>query len=136
MRSANRNREDRHGRDPGNKRDHAPPLRLVGTQPAVDGHENRSSYGAIPGAEFPTFVYVSVLVAFGWIMLAAWLAFARDMDAVLSLSIAVVLTIVFFALPIIIRHAAVTCSETKPQTNRDFLAAPVETATGPLSGAD
>jgi hypothetical protein len=89
----------------------------------------------VPGAELPAYVYVSVLAAFGWIMLASWLAFARDSDADLALGIAIALAVVFFALPILIRHAAVAFSHPKPQEPREFLAAPVETATGSLSGA-
>jgi hypothetical protein len=97
--------------------------------------EPRSSYGTIPGAEFPAFVYISVLAAFAWIMLASWLAFAADMDAALSLSFAVVLGIVLFALPIIIREVAVANTRTKHEATGDFLSAPVETATGPLRGS-
>lgn len=135
MGPANRSYEhDRHYA--GGRHDRMPPLRLVGTRSTVDKRETRSSYGTVPGAELPTFVYVSVLAAYGWIMLASWLAFAGDTDAALALGIAVVLGIVFFALPIIIRHAAVAFSRPKPQTQREFLAAPVETATGPLSGAN
>jgi hypothetical protein len=98
-------------------------------------HEPRSSFGSVPGAELPGFVYVSMLAAFGWIMLASWLAFAADTDAGLALGIAVVLAIVFFALPIIIRHLAVAFTHPKPQIPHDFFGAPVDTATGPLSGA-
>jgi hypothetical protein len=76
-----------------------------------------------------------VLAAFGWIMLASWLAFARGMDADLPLGIAVVLAVVFFALPVIIRHIAVANTHNHPQTTGDFLAAPIETATGPLRGS-
>jgi hypothetical protein len=89
----------------------------------------------VPGAELPGFVYVSVLAAFGWIMLASWLAFAGEADAELAIGMAVVLAIVFFALPIIIRHAAVAFSRPKPQAPREFLTSTVDTATGPLSGA-
>src|SRR5262249_28520896 len=97
--------------------------------------ERRSDYGAVPGAEFPNFVYVSVLAAFGWIMLASWLAFASDMDARLALGMAMVLALVFFALPVIIHPVAVTRARTKPTFAYDFLAAPVDTATGPLRGS-
>jgi len=97
--------------------------------------EPRSGYGTVPGAELPAFVYVSVLAAFGWIMLASWLAFARGMDADLPLGIAVVLAVVFFALPVIIRHVAVANTHNQPQTTGDFLAAPIETATGPMRGS-
>jgi hypothetical protein len=89
----------------------------------------------VPGGEFPTFVYISVLAAFGWIMLASWLAFADNTDAVLALGIASVLALVFFALPIVMRHTAVAFSHRKPHSPREFLSAPFETATGPLSGA-
>jgi hypothetical protein len=112
-----------------------PSLSLVGPSTSPGEGEPRSSYGTVPGAELPTFVYVSVLAAFGWIMLASWLAFARDTDAHLAIGMAVVLAIVFFALPIIIRHVAAAFSRPKPQAPRDFLAAPVETETGPVSGA-
>ena len=134
MRPANRSRErDRH-QDPGSGRT-PPPLTLLGDQPKKDPREIRSSYGTIPGDDLPTFVYVSVLAAYAWIMFASWPAFARDMDADLSLGIATVLGIIFFALPIIIRHVSAAFSRPKPQAQQDFLAAPVETATGPLSGA-
>ncbi len=117
-----------------------PALRLTKTCDAKPAEtEPRSSYGALPGAEFPTFVYVSVLAAFAWIMIASWLAFAQDMDAALALGIAIVLGIVFFALPIIIRHAATAFTHAKPKAagdlSGDFLTAPVDTATGPLPGA-
>ena len=97
--------------------------------------EPRSSYGTVPGGELPAFVYVSVLAAFAWIMLVSWLAFAGDMDAGLSLGIAMVLAIVFFALPVIIRQVAAANTRNRPQTTDDFLSAPVETATGPLRGS-
>ncbi|MBO0763134.1 MAG: hypothetical protein J2P50_00875 [Hyphomicrobiaceae bacterium] len=105
---------------------------------AAGSEELRSSFGTVPGAEFPAFVYISVLAAFVWIMLASWLAFAGDRDAALSLGMAVVLGIVFFALPIIIREVAVANSrnkEDKQETAGDFLSAPVETATGQLRGS-
>jgi hypothetical protein len=98
----------------------------------------RSGYGSVPGAELPTFVYVSVLIAFAWVMLASWLAFASDADTQLALGIAIVLGIVFFALPIIVHHVALAHSRPERrerETMRDFLSAPVETATGPLRGA-
>src|SRR5262245_20796735 len=111
-------------------------LRLTTTPRDTAGEETpRSSFGTVRGAEVPSFGYVSVLAAFAWIMLASWLAFARDMDATLALGIAVVLAVVFFALPIVIRQVAVASSRNRPQAMGDFLAAPVETATGPLPGS-
>jgi hypothetical protein len=112
------------------KRRAAAPTRHAGAQ-----EEPRSSYGSVPGAELPTFVYVSVLIAFAWVMLASWLAFARDTDAALALAVAIVLGIVFFGLPIIVRLVAVAHSRPKREAAHDFLTAPVETATGSLPGA-
>jgi len=140
MRPASRShdidRHDRHGRGDGReRRSQLPQLRLITPSIARDEGAPRSSYGTVPGAELPAFVYVSVLAAFGWIMLASWLAFAHDTDAALALGIAVILTVVFFALPVVMRHAAIAFSRPKRQASREFLAAPVETATGSLSGA-
>jgi hypothetical protein len=89
----------------------------------------------VPGAELPPFVYLSVLAAFAWVMLASWLAFARDGDAALALAVAIVLGIVFFALPIVVHRVAVAHSSAGHERAHDFLSAPVETATGPLPGA-
>jgi hypothetical protein len=106
------------------------PARQTDTQDAP-----RSGYGSVPGAEFPSFVYISVLAAFAWIMLASWLAFAGDMDAALVLAVGVVLAIVFFALPIIIVRVAAANSPVRRNMPHDFLSSPVETATGPLRGS-
>jgi hypothetical protein len=111
--------------------------RRSAARPAIapDTQEPRSGYGSVPGAEFPAFVYMSVLAAFAWILLASWLAFARGADADLALAVAIVLGIVFFALPIIVRRVAVAHSRPEREPAEDFLSAPVETATGPLPGA-
>src|ERR1700704_5989103 len=69
-------------------------------------HGPRSNYGELPGAEFPKAVYRSVIGAFGFILLASWVAFGGGTDAKLSLDFATVLTIVFFALPIILYKTA------------------------------
>jgi hypothetical protein len=57
------------------------------------------------------------------------------MDAALSLGFAVVLGIVLFALPIIIREVAAANAGKTHETTGEFLSAPVETATGPLRGS-
>jgi hypothetical protein len=119
------------GNEPGRAE---PALRLTTSRDAPAGRP-RSGYDTVPGAEFPTFVYVSVLAAFAWIMLASWVAFAGDMDAALALGIAILLAIVFFALPIIIRQVAVANSDKTPRVRGDFLSTRVETATGPLRGS-
>ena len=107
----------------------------VEAPPRSDEQPDRSNYGAVPGAELPVAVYVSVFAAFAWIVLASWLAFANDADANLSLGMAGVLTVVFFALPVLIRLTAMTHPRARREKAHNFLASRVETATGTLSGA-
>lgn len=97
--------------------------------------EVRSGYGTIPGAEFPVAVYVSVFVAFAWIVVASWIAFASGSDAALALAIAGVLTVVFFALPLLVWLTARSHCQTPRDTSGNFLASRVETATDTLTGA-
>jgi hypothetical protein len=95
----------------------------------------RSGEHPIPGEELPAFVYVSVFLAFAWILIASWLAFAGGADADLALAVAGVLTVVFFALPVLVRMTAASHSRARRQGQDDFLRSRVETATGPLTGA-
>ena len=95
----------------------------------------RSSYGSVPGAELPVAVYGSVFVAFIWVVVAAWIAFGNGADADLSLGMAAVLTVVFFALPVLIRLTANSHADIAHHKKQNFLASRVETATGTLTGA-
>jgi hypothetical protein len=88
-----------------------------------------------PGAEFPAAVYLSVIAAFAWIVLASWLAFGAGAEADLGLGIATVLGLVFFALPIIMFKTAARHFSAERQRLDDFLGAPVDTATGTLTGS-
>ena len=90
----------------------------------------------VPGAEFPRAVYRSVVDAFGFILLASWVAFGGSDDSDLALTFATVLTVVFFALPIIIRRTGTARTSDKPTPLDEFLRSPVEIATGTLSGAE
>ncbi len=99
-------------------------------------HNARSSYGAVPGEEFPASVYVSVFVAFAWILAASLIAFARDADANLAIGMAVVLMVVFFALPVLVWLTARSHARSSPATAGNFLTSRVETATGTLTGAN
>ena len=97
--------------------------------------ETRSGYGTVPGSEFPVALYVSVFAAFAWILAASWLAFAGDGDAELSLGFALVLSAVFFALPLLVFVTARHHSHSRSRPQDDFMATRVEIATGTLSGA-
>jgi type IV secretory pathway VirB2 component (pilin) len=96
----------------------------------------RSAYGELPGEELPKAVYATVIGAFAFIVLASWAAFGGDPDSELSLGFATVLTIVFFALPIIVRRMTAAHSTHKSQALDEFLHSHVETATGPLTGSE
>jgi len=107
----------------------------VEAPPRSDEQPARSNYGAVPGAELPVAVYISVFVAFAWIVVASWIAFASGSDAVLALAMAGVLTVVFFALPLLVWLTARSHADKPRDAARDFLASRVETATDTLSGA-
>ncbi len=68
--------------------------------------EPRSNCESVPGDEFPTTVYRSMVIAFAWMMLAAWLAFGGTGGTDLDLAVATVLFAVFLALPIIMHRTA------------------------------
>jgi hypothetical protein len=89
----------------------------------------------VPGVEFPVAVYLSVVAAFAWILLASWLAFGADTEADLGLGIATVLGIVFIALPILMYGTATRRFRVQRQRLDDFLGSPVDTATGRLTGS-
>jgi hypothetical protein len=89
----------------------------------------------VPGVEFPVVVYLSVVAAFAWILLASWLAFGADTEADLGLAVATLLGIVFFALPIIMFRTATRRFGVRRQRLDDFLCSTVDTATGRLTGS-
>ena len=113
---------------------HIPDRLAVDTQARDEEETVRSGYGTVPGAEFPVAVYVSVFAAFAWIVLASWLAFANGPDAELALGFAGVLTIVFFALPVLVHLTATGHPPIRREKAHGFRASRVETATGTLSG--
>jgi hypothetical protein len=90
----------------------------------------------VPDAEFPKAVYLSVVAAFGFILVASWAAFGGGADADLSLGFATVLAVVFFALPIVMHKTAASRSADKPPALDEFLHSRVDTATGSLCGAE
>ena len=97
--------------------------------------ERRSNYDSVPGDEFPTTVYRSIVIAFAWMMVAAWLAFGSARGTDLDLAIATVLFAVFLALPIIMHRTAANRQSHEPQPDpQRFRSSQVEIATGTLSG--
>ena len=104
--------------------------------PKTAGSEYRSSYGSIPGDEFPTAVYRTVVFAFVWMMLAAWLAFGGAAGTDLDLAIATVLFTVFLGIPILLYRTARNRLQRTNQNSGQFLESHVDIATGPISGAE
>ena len=99
--------------------------------------ERRSNYNSVPGDEFPTAVYRSIVIAFAWMMIAAWLAFGGTSGTDLDLAVATVLFIVFLALPIIThRTTANRRGHDRRPTPQSFRSSQVDIATGTLSGRE
>jgi len=96
----------------------------------------RSSYGQVPGAELHGIIYRVIFAAYVWMMLAAWVAFGGNGEADLALSFAVVLFVMFFTVPFLLRRTAAARSRIKRRAFDQFLSSEVETATGPLSGRE
>ena len=90
----------------------------------------------LPGGELPNAVYRSVAFAFAWMMLAAWIAFARERGLDFDLSVGLVLFVIAGALPWIIRTTASHHMPAKSIEVRPFLYSEVDTATGPLTGRE
>ena len=99
--------------------------------------ERRSNYDSVPGDEFPVAVYRSILIAFAWMMMAAWLAFGGTSGTDLDLGVATVLFVVFLALPIIMHRTAAKRQDHEPQpAPQRFRSSQIEIATGTLSGQE
>jgi hypothetical protein len=96
----------------------------------------RSGYGSVPGDEFPAAVYRSIVIAFGWMMLAAWLAFGGATGTNLDLAIATVLFVVFLGLPITMYRTARNRLQRQRTIPKEFLSSRVDVATGSLSGRE
>jgi hypothetical protein len=93
----------------------------------------RSNYGSIPGAEFPTALYASIVAAFAWMLAVMWLAFGGNIGTDLNLAVVTLLTIVFFGIPIIMHHMVAGRLEPVPMRVKSFLSSRIDIATGPMS---
>jgi hypothetical protein len=92
----------------------------------------RSEYGVMPGSEFPSAVYVSVVAAFAWMLAAAWLAFGSSTGTDLDLAMVTVLGTVFVGIPAAMHHTAGTRFEWMPKRMAGFLSTHVDTWTGTM----
>lgn len=88
----------------------------------------------IPGGELPRAVYRSIVFAFVWMLLAAWIAFGTAREADFTLAFASLLFFIFLGLPVLISITARHHMTAPRETLEHFLDADVDTATGPLPG--
>jgi hypothetical protein len=104
--------------------------------PKTAGRDCISSFGTIPGDEFPAAVYRTVVFAFVWMMLVAWLAFGGTAGTNLDLAIATLLCMVFLGIPILLRWTARNRLKRTNQNFKQFLKSRVDIATGTISGTE
>ncbi len=88
----------------------------------------------LPGAEFPRFVYRSIMAICIWMLLVVWAVFGRNEHSDFILFIVTLFLVIFLALPILL--ARVGRKGTQARKLKDFLASSVETATGRLTGEE
>jgi type IV secretory pathway VirB2 component (pilin) len=88
----------------------------------------------LPGGELPRAVYESVVGAFVWMLLAAWIAFGTAREADFTLAFATLLFLIFFAILAFISVTARRHMAAQEETLAHFLHSEVDTATGPLTG--
>jgi hypothetical protein len=86
----------------------------------------------IPGHEFPSAVYITILGAFAWMLVVAWLAFSSPEGTDLDLGVATVLAFMFFGIPLAIHRTSMRRTGETPLSVRRFRSAPFDTFTGPM----
>lgn len=86
----------------------------------------------MPGHEFPTSVYLSIIGAFAWMLATAWLAFSAADGTDLDLGMVTVLTLMFFGIPLAMHHTSVRSASDVPKSMRQFMHASVDTYTGEM----
>jgi hypothetical protein len=92
----------------------------------------RSEFGVMPGSEFPSAVYISVVAAFAWMLAAAWVAFGSSTATDLDLAMVTVLGTVFIGIPAAMHHTAATRFRSTPKRMAGFLSTHVDTWTGTM----
>jgi hypothetical protein len=101
-----------------------------------DADAPRSSYGQVPGEEFPAAVYISVLIAFAGLLVAAWLLFDRSDEIGLDLIIATVLFTVMLGLPLLLGRTVSGQTDAGSRRSGKMRASHVEIYTGTISSGE
>jgi hypothetical protein len=100
------------------------------------GEESHSGFGSRPGAEFPSIVYVSVVVAFAWMLTTAWLAFGNNTATDLDLLIVTVLCVMSLMLPLAMDHTNAAHLRVRHPDLKQFFSSRLDTATGSLPAGE
>ena len=103
------------------------------TQPEAKPSE-RSLEFQTTGAEIPLAVYKTVVWAYAWILAVAWFAFSKTVEAAWLATVSVIVGIVFFGIPVLLRRTNHAFARAKQCEFEEFLYSNVEIATGRLPG--
>ena len=98
--------------------------------------EERSLEFERTGAEIPTTVYKTIVFAYAWIVVMAWIDFGRSTESTWLASIGAILGVVFFGIPIVLRHTNHALAHRRKRHLDAFLESDVEIATGRLQGRE
>ena len=98
--------------------------------------DSNVKHGPPLGRELHAAVYVSVAAAYGWMLMAAWIAFGKAGRPDFDLAIATVIFLMFLALPFIGFRISWAHSHERRPSWVEFLSSTIDTATGPLSAGD
>jgi hypothetical protein len=88
------------------------------------------------GAELPAAMYRTIVAAYAWMRLVTWLDFSRTVEASWLASVAIVIGIVFFSIPFLLRRTNRALARAPQAGLEVFLHSDLETATGRLPGRD
>ncbi len=105
-------------------------------EPAAPSGGNGLSVERIPGTDFNAAVYRSVLAAYAWMLLAAWIAFGRAGHIDFILAIVTIFLIIFFGIPAVMVGTGIRRTRGQQRRDRKFPGTQVDTATGPLPASE
>jgi hypothetical protein len=88
------------------------------------------------GVELPAGIYRTIVAAYAWMLLVAWLDFSRTVEASWLASVVIVIGIVFFSIPFLLRRTNRALTRVSQPGLEEFLRSDLETATGRLPGRE
>jgi hypothetical protein len=88
------------------------------------------------GVELPAGIYRTILAAYAWMLLVAWLDFSRTVEASWLASVAIIIGIVLFGIPFLLCRTNRALERATQPGLEEFLHSDLETATGRLPGRE